>query len=117
MSVDNELAQLTRMRHQRAGARVNSRIAVAAEWTEAGRATRVQGYTVDISPRGCQVVLPHEFGVGQRLRITNLANKRTCEGTVTWRGHQGHAGWELGLAIDAGAEFWGSAFQEKLGEL
>jgi hypothetical protein len=116
VSVDNELAHLTRMRHQRAGARVNSRVAIAAEWTEAGRSTRVEGHTVDLSPRGCQVILPQEFGVGQRLRIINLANERTCEASVTWRGHQRHSGWELGLVIDAGAEFWGSALPEKLEE-
>lgn len=111
MAVDDELAQLTRRKHQRAGARVNSRVAIAVEWTEAGQSARVDGHTVDVSSRGCQIVLPKEFAVGQRLRLTNLLNERVCEATVIWRGHQGHSGWELGLELQADGNFWGSVFQ------
>ena len=110
MAVDDELAQLTRRTHQRAGARLHSRVAVAAEWTEAGQTARVKGHTIDVSSRGCQVVLPRELAVGQRLRLTNLLNERVCEATVIWRGLQGQSGWELGLELQADGNFWGRVF-------
>jgi len=36
---------------------------------------RLEGYTVDISPRGCLVVVVQDLAEGQRLRLINLANE------------------------------------------
>ena len=92
----------------RAGVRVNSRVPVAVEWAESGRAMRAEGYTVDASTKGCLAVIPREFAVGQRLRLINLDNKNTCDAVLIWRGHEGRTGWELGLELqDASMDFWG----------
>jgi hypothetical protein len=92
----------------RAGARVNSRAKVALEWSEAGRVLRAEGYTVDISPKGCLAIVPQGFAVGQRLRLVNLLNHNTCDAVLVWRGHEGRSGWELGLELqDPCHDFWG----------
>ena len=95
----------------RAGVRVNSRVPVAVEWTDAGRVLRAEGYTVDTSTKGCLAVVPQGFPVGQRLRLINLINKNACEAVLIWRGHEGRSGWELGLELQqASMEFWGLDF-------
>ena len=100
-----------RMRHIRGSGRVNSRVAVAIEWTEAGRSLRAEGYTVDIGAKGCLVVVPQGFAVGQKLRIVNLTNQISCEAILIWRGHEGRAGWELGLELqEPSPDFWGLDF-------
>lgn len=99
------------MKHLRAGARLNSRVAVAVEWTEGGRALRAEGYTVDVSPKGCLAIVPQGFVVGQRLRLINLINKNAGEAVLIWRGHEGRAGWELGLELQgSGGDFWSIEF-------
>ena len=95
----------------RAGVRVNSRLPVAVEWTEAGQTRRAEGKTVDTSTKGCLAVIPQLFAVGQRLRLINLSNQNACEAVLIWRGHEGRAGWELGLELqDASLDFWGLDF-------
>ncbi|MGB2589815.1 MAG: PilZ domain-containing protein [Candidatus Acidiferrum sp.] len=95
----------------RAGVRVNSRVPVAVEWTDAGRVLRAEGYTVDASTKGCLAVIPQGFAVGQRLRLVNLVSKNSCEAVLIWRGHEGRSGWELGLELQqASMEFWGLDF-------
>jgi len=97
-----------RMRHMRSTVRPNSRVAVAVEWAEAGRNLRAEGYTVDISPKGCLAVVPQGFAVGQRVRLVNLTNQISCEAVLVWRGHEGRSGWELGLELqEPSADFWG----------
>jgi hypothetical protein len=92
----------------RAGVRVNSRVPVAVEWAESGRAMRAEGYTVDASTKGCLAVIPQEFSVGERLLLVNLLNQNTCEAVLIWRGHEGRTGWELGLELQgASMDFWG----------
>jgi hypothetical protein len=99
------------MQTLRAGVRLNSRVPLAVEWTEAGRVMRAEGYTVDASTKGCLAVVPQGFPVGQRLRLINLINKNECEAVLIWRGHEGRAGWELGLELQAAAmDFWGLDF-------
>jgi PilZ domain len=94
-----------RMKHIRAGIRLNSRVAVAVEWTEDGRSHRAEGYTVDISPKGCLAIFPQGFTVGQKLRLINLTNQHVCDSVLVWRG------WELGLELQKmPAEFWGLDF-------
>jgi hypothetical protein len=100
-----------RMKHIRAGVRLNSRVAVAVEWTEAGRTLRAEGFTVDISPKGCLAVFPQGFTVGQRLHLINLTNQQVCDSVLVWRGHEGRGGWELGLELQKMPEdFWGLDF-------
>jgi hypothetical protein len=100
-----------RMKHIRAGVRLNSRVAVAVEWTEGGRTLRAEGYTVDISPKGCLAIFPQGFTVGQRLRLINLTNQSASDSVLVWRGHEGRSGWELGLELQrTPADFWGLDF-------
>jgi PilZ domain len=100
-----------RMKKIRAGIRLNSRVAVAVEWTEGTRTLRSEGYTVDISPKGCLAIFPQGFTVGQRLHLINLTNQSSCEAILVWRGHEGRSGWELGLELQKmPVEFWGVDF-------
>jgi hypothetical protein len=56
-------------------------------------------------------VIPQGFPVGQRLLLVNLINKNASEAVLIWRGHEGRAGWELGLELqDASMDFWGVEF-------
>jgi PilZ domain len=101
----------TRLRDIRSSGRLNSRVAVAVEWTDAGESLRAEGYTVDIGTKGCLAVVPQGFGVGQKLRLVNLTNQIACEAVLVWRGHEGRTGWELGLELqEPSADFWGLDF-------
>ena len=100
-----------RERHIRGTGRLNSRVPVAVEWSENGRALRAEGYTKDISSKGCLAIVPQGFVVGQRLRIINLINQVASEAVLVWRGHEGPSGWELGLELERSSEdFWGLDF-------
>ncbi|HYL82757.1 MAG TPA: PilZ domain-containing protein [Candidatus Angelobacter sp.] len=100
-----------RGKHIRGTGRLNSRVPVAVEWNEIGRTLRAEGYTKDISPKGCMAIVPQGFVVGQKLRLINLTNQQTSEATLVWRGHEGPAGWELGLELQQSSEeFWGLDF-------
>jgi hypothetical protein len=96
------------MRYARSTGRLNSRVAVAIEWNEAGQNLRAEGCTVDISPKGCLAVFPQGFNLGQKLKLVNLINQISCEAILIWRGHEGRTGWELGLELQTPpAGFWG----------
>jgi hypothetical protein len=96
------------MNHARSTGRLNSRVAVAIEWDDAGKKLRAEGYTADISPKGCLAVIPQGLTVGQNLVLVNLINQASCAVVIIWRGHQGRAGWELGLELqNPPADFWG----------
>jgi hypothetical protein len=57
VSVTNETSYgLKEMQQVRAGARVNSRVRVTVQWSEAGASHSADGYTVDISPKGCLAI-------------------------------------------------------------
>jgi hypothetical protein len=100
-----------RMKQLPSTGRLNSRVAVAVEWEDAGRTLRAEGYTVDIAPKGCMAVVPQGFAVGQRIRLVNLTNQISCEAVLIWRGHEGRAGWELGLELqEPSNDFWGLDF-------
>jgi hypothetical protein len=95
----------------RAGARVNSRVPISVEWEEAKARHSVNGWTVDVGPKGCLAIVPQGFAIGQKLRLINLVNKNSVDAILVWRGHEGRTGWELGLELqDAGDEFWGVDF-------
>jgi hypothetical protein len=101
----------TRMGDVRSTPRLNSRVAVAVEWSEAGQNLRAEGYTVDIGAKGCLAVMPQGFAVGQKLRLVNLINQISCEAILIWRGHEGRTGWELGLELqEPSRDFWGLDF-------
>lgn len=100
-----------RMRHIRAGVRMNSRVNIAVEWSEEGRTLRAEGQTVDISPKGCLAVVAQGFFVGQKLKVINLTNDQVCDAVLIWRGHEGRKGWELGLELlEPPRDFWGQDF-------
>ena len=102
---------LARRKHLRAVAWVNSRVPITVEWVEANTRHSVIGYTVDIGPKGCLAIVPQGFAIGQRLRVLNMVNKEAADAILIWRGHEGRAGWELGVELqDAGEEFWGVEF-------
>jgi hypothetical protein len=106
-----EMGFEARIGHIRSSGRLNSRVAVAVEWADAGRRLRAEGYTVDIAPKGCLAVVPQGFTVGQRLRLVNLTNQISCEAVLVWRGHEGRTGWELGLELqEPSPDFWGLDF-------
>jgi hypothetical protein len=95
------------LEYMRAGGRVNSRVAISLEWEEAGQIHIVEGFTVDISTRGCLAIVPQGFAVGQKLRLKHKMNQRCAEAILIWRGHEGRSGWELGLElVSAPADFW-----------
>ena len=101
----------SRLRDIRSSGRLNSRVAVAIEWSDAGRSLRAEGYTVDIGAKGCLAVVPQGFAVGQKLRLVNLINQISCEAVLVWRGHEGRTGWELGLELqEPSPDFWGLDF-------
>ncbi len=51
------------------------------------------------------------FSLGQKLRLVNLINQISCEAVLVWRGHEGRAGWELGLELQQPSpDFWGLDF-------
>ena len=112
MSVSSDVDSAFKMlQYMRSGARVNSRVRVVLEWSESGATHSVEGYTVDISPKGCLAVAPQGFPVGQKLRLKNLSTEKESEATLIWRGHEGRTGWELGLELlHPPADFWGVEF-------
>ncbi len=109
VNVTNEMNYALRMlQYMRAGARVNSRVKVTVKWTEGGATHEAEGYTVDISPKGCLAIVPQGFAVGQKMWLKNGSNQREAEAVLIWRGHEGRSGWELGLElVHPPAEFWG----------
>jgi c-di-GMP-binding flagellar brake protein YcgR len=88
-----------RMNYTRAVSRLNSRVNVAIEWTEEGRSLRAEGFTVDVSAKGCLSVIPQGFTVGQKMRVVNLLNNKASDAVLIWRGHEGRQGWELGIEL------------------
>jgi hypothetical protein len=72
---------------------------------------RAEGYTKDIGPKGCLAIVPQNLGAGQKIRLINLVSQVSSEATVIWRGHEGPAGWELGVELlEPLADFWGLDF-------
>jgi hypothetical protein len=99
------------LEYMRAGARVNSRVKVELEWEEKGVAHKSEGFTLDVSPKGCMAIAQRGPGLGERLRLKNGHTQKETAATLIWRGHEGRTGWELGLElVDPPADFWGMEF-------
>ena len=108
MPLAADLVNSKMLKHLRASVRLNSRVPVAVEWSEDGRELRAEGFTVDVSPRGCLAMVPQGFTVGQRFRLRNLTNQQLSEAVLVWRGPEDRSGWELGIALqEPPQEFWG----------
>src|SRR5277367_7625 len=104
----NEQNNPTALQYMRSGIRVNSRAKVVVEWVERGETHRVEGYTMDIGPKGCLAVVPQGFAVGQKMKLENSINGKRADAVLIWRGHEGRSGWELGLElVGAETDFWG----------
>lgn len=98
----------TPIEHHRTQGRLNSHVPVAIEWTEGSQQFRTEGYTVDVSPRGCLARVSQHFVVGQFLRLINLANQNSCEVVLVWSRKTDGCDWELGLELqEPGFDFWG----------
>lgn len=105
------LAEKARGEHIRSGERLNSRVQLTVEWEEGGKKLSASGYTVDISPKGCMAIVEQGLPVGQRLKVVNGMNGKTAAATLIWRGHEGRAGWEVGLELEGTeGDFWGMEF-------
>lgn len=103
----DELSVADRMKHDRASQRLNSRVKIALEWLEGGQKHRADGYTMDISPKGCMAIVAQGFAVGQRVSVVNRVNGKTVDAVLIWRGHEGRSGWELGLELqNPPFDFW-----------
>lgn len=111
MALQEHVKFESRGKEIRGVSRLNSRVRVAIESTEDGKTVRAEGYTKDISAKGCLAVVPHGFAVGQKVRVINLVNRNTSDAYLIWRGHESPAGWELGIELQKPIEdFWGLDF-------
>ncbi len=107
----NEASYVASIRDMRAEPRLYLRMNLWVEWREHGETLSAQGYTVDISPKGCMAIVPQGLTLGQKLVVQNESNGKSAEATLIWRGHERPKGWELGLELgEAAGDFWGVAF-------
>ncbi len=105
MSLLRDYEHELRMKHIRAGVRVNSRVKVAVESTT--RNLYSVGQTADISAYGCLAMVADQFEKGEVVLLKNLINRKACEAVVVWVGLQNSEGWELGVKLGKPtADFW-----------
>jgi hypothetical protein len=104
-----EASLAAKQRQKRRGVRLNSRVPVLIEWTDAsGAKVRAQANTRIVNPYGCMVVLRAELNLEQRVQVTNLATKISNAGVVVWRGNPRQEGWEIGVElVTPEMDFWG----------
>jgi hypothetical protein len=99
-----------KMRSQRRGPRMNSRVPVRVRWLEEqkGAAREENAHTRVVNFYGCLLVSPKPLALEQRLRLTNLATQRTIGAVVVWQGKKQMEGWELGVElVEPEMDFWG----------
>jgi hypothetical protein len=104
-----EASLLTQQREKRRGVRLNSRVPVMIEWTDAsGKKLCAQAYTCVVNPYGCMVVLRMEFELDQRVNLTNLTSKHSNPAVVVWKGTPRPEGREIGVElVSPEMDFWG----------
>src|SRR5260370_1289409 len=64
---------VTPMDHHRVQGRLNSRDHVAIEWTVGGQRLRAEGYTADVSPKGCLPLDAQRFVTSPRVPHPSLS--------------------------------------------
>lgn len=108
-----------RTRRKRRGPRMNCRVPVTIEWNGRAAAPAIAetrpgplhfeaGFTRVVNCYGCLLVSPREIGLQQKLRLTNLATRRSADGIVVWKGLERPDGWDLGVELVAAElDFWG----------
>jgi hypothetical protein len=109
MPFGEHLPRDIRMRRNRRGPRMNSRVPVIIEWNgKAGPAHFESAFTRVVNAYGCLLVSPKEVELQTRLRLTNSATRRAVDGHVVWKGMERPDGWDLGVElISADQHFWG----------
>lgn len=108
-SFRKEASLVAKQREKRRGVRLNSRVPILVEWTDAsGKKARAQAATRIVNPYGCMVVLRVELNLDQRVQVTNLATKISNAAVVVWRGNPRQEGCEVGFELVAPEmDFWG----------
>ena len=98
-----------RVREQRRGQRMNSRVPVRLEWDSiGGERVQVAAHTRVVNPYGCMIVLKHSLELDHRVALTNLATNSTNAAVVVWKGGSRPEGWEYGIELVAPEmDFWG----------
>lgn len=109
MGFRKETSQETKYRDLRRGARMNSSVPVAIDWTDdKGTLNRLEARTRIVSPYGCLVVLPENLPLDQKVEVINLTSKQKCPGAVVWHGKERVEGFEIGIELKStGIDFWG----------
>ncbi len=109
MPFGEDLPRDIKMRRNRRGPRMNSRVPVIIEWNgKVGPVHFESAFTRVVNAYGCLLVSPKEVELQTRLRVTNLATRRAVDGHVVWKGLQRPDGWDLGIElISADQHFWG----------
>lgn len=98
-------------RHTRSGKRVSLGVPIAVDWTEDGRFTRIEGKTIDVSPKGCFVIVSQGLVIGQKIHLINLVNGNQRQAEVVRQGQRTDAGWELGIQLSSPSDdFWALDF-------
>jgi hypothetical protein len=98
---------------KRRGNRINYRVPVTIEWegAAAGAVCLEKGFTRVVNEYGCLLVSPKDFGVQQRLRVTNLVTLQQACAEVVSKGTERPDGWELGVKLtESLVDFWGVNF-------
>lgn len=98
-----------RVRENRRGKRMNSRVPVRLEWDAAGgKRVSVDAHTRVVNPYGCLLVLAQDLALDHRVVLSNLATKTSHEAIVVWKGNPRPEGWEYGIElVGPDMNFWG----------
>lgn len=109
MSFRKEVAHPVKWQEKRRGVRLNSRVAVAIDWSaNGGGKHHVEVHTRMVNPYGCLVVISQELALDQNVQLTNMATQQTNPAVVVWKGSQRPDGWEFGIElIGPQMDFWG----------
>jgi hypothetical protein len=109
MSAQGDPTAQVKLQNRRRGERVNSRVPVAIEWERGdGTLLRENAHTRVVNAYGCLLVAPRDLEREQRVRIINLANFRSNQAVVVWKGKERTEGWELGVElVRPEMDFWG----------
>jgi len=99
----------TRFQEKRRGQRMNSRVQVRLDWSDAdGKRVQVEGHTRIVNPYGCMIVLKEPLELEHRLALTNVAMNCSNAAVVVWKGGSRPDGWEYGIELVAPEmDFWG----------